>query len=451
MFRARGKPDDPINIKVAQQHKYLSDAIQINPLNQFIDSRPDLLKQKEIQRRRQHFDQFRETYQERLQKYQKRAWNGARGKTSEFSIRHFFADSPRTEPVNERKPVYVKAPLKPMKTVTVEIPLIAQQNAVWCPGKLNSRSSTSVIRNTKPSSQKTWLKQKPQPKETCDIIRKLKELESGIKKPERRDSGMQVEVMQEIEEVQEEIDIAELQLKQINSLIESKKLNPSRSSQTASNKPKPEKSSTTWMVEHGAKNDDNNKKRDDCSGAKRLATTLSVLSRRLQEMQDKFKSKSTYRSIKDYLSNRQSVEVIYKNRNFKPKVKELSYSPDTKQVLGILKHNQSAKYSPEPEKPAEVCNVPCQISKPRQELYGMKSPHKKDVVVPANTDKDDEMSAYFDVDLLKSIMKSQFLQKEFKEEMKTENPMTINTEMQCSGLNAVFSSADLVSSQITQL
>lgn len=417
MFRARGKPDDPINIKVAQQHKLLSDAIQINPLVQPADTTND--KQRELQRRRQHFDEFRETYQERLQKYQKKPWSGATGRTSEFSLGNLFAESVKTEPViNERKPVFVKAPIR---TVTVEIPLIAQQNAIWCPGKVNSTSATYIRKPVK----KVQLNKTPSQKETCEILRTLNELE---KEKRKVDSSTQMEVLKEIEEANEEIDIAELQLKQINSLIESKKQTAARESQTEQNEPKPQKSSTTWMVEHGAKEN-----KSEFTGAKRLAHTLSVLSRRLQDMQDKFKSKSTYKSIKDYLSTRQSVEVIYKNRNFKSKskIKELAANAgEADRLLEIIKHHQT--HSPQRTaslgQPTESRISP--IQQPKDEMV---SPNKK-------SENDDEMSGYFEADLLKTIMRSQFLQKEFREEM---NKME---EEQNVRVNAVYTSADLMRS-----
>lgn len=416
MFRARGKPDDPINIKVAQQHKLLSDAIQINPLIQPADTTND--KQRELQRRRQHFDEFRETYQERLQKYQKRPWCGTTGRTSEFSLGNLFAESVKTEPINERKPVFVKAPIR---TVTVEIPLIAQQNAIWCPGKVNSTSATYIRKPAK----KVQLNKTPSEKETCEILRTLNELEREKRKVDRKDSSTQMEVLKEIEEVNEEIDIAELQLKQINSLIESKKQTAARESQTEQSEPKPQKSSTTWMVEHGAKS--------EFTGAKRLAHTLSVLSRRLQDMQDKFKSKTTYKSIKDYLSTRQSVEVIYKNRNFKskPKIKE-SNTEEADRLLQIIKHHQSPQRTASLGRPTETRISP--TVQPKDEIA---PPKKKSSVVAEN---DDEMSGYFEADLLKTIMRSQFLQKEFREEM---NKME---EEQNVRVNAVYTSADLMRS-----
>lgn len=384
MYRTRGKPDDPLNIKVAQQHKLLSEAIQINSLNTFISETVEQ-KQKELQRRRHHFDEFRETYQERLKKYQKKTWPG-----------QFVT--------NEHKPVFIKAPLKPVRTVTVEIPLIAQQNAVWCPGKSNS-DGMACIKKTRQNNNN-----KIASKETCEILRKLNEIE---KKIERKDDSVQAEVFKEIQEVNEEINIAELQLKQIHSLIENKK---QATSQTKSNDTmKPKKSSTTWMVEHGTRNDKN-----ELTGAKRLVNTLSVLNQRLQKIQNKFQSKSAYKSIKDYLSNRKSLEVIYENSNFKAK-------PKMKELETDLKHHYS------PQKSIKKSAISQTISIPKLEVQKPKLPS------PRKIETTDVMSEYFQKDLLNDIMKSQFLLKEFREEKKVQ-------QENCSGVNAVFTSADLMRS-----
>lgn len=441
MFRTRGKPDDPLNMKVAEQHKHLKDAIQINPLNYFGGSATAEIvdKQKELQRRRQHFDKFRETYQERLQKYQKK--NGILRRTSEFSIGPFPEGSPSINAVNERKPVYMKAPLKPMRTVTVEIPLVAKQNAVWCRGKLNSTSAI-ITENTHSISENKIEQSKKIPhKGTCEFLRKLNQIENDTKKPERKDNGVQASVFKEIEEVKEEIGIAERQLKQINSLIESKKLAASRGNQTITENPKTGKSSTTWMVENGPK-----PKQNDLKGAKRLATTLSVLSRRLQEMQDKFKSKSTYKSIRDYLAARQSVEVIYKNRNFKGKAKAKALSSD--KAVGEF---SGTKLQPTLEQLVEKCNIGAHTPKKNSKLSNVTKPSPRKEIVPPNvttvatdTNKEDEMRQLFDIELLNSIMKSKFLQKEFRE-VNGESELKIKKQKaQGPMANTIFSSADLV-------
>lgn len=453
MFRVRGKPDEPLNVKIAEQHMHLSDAIHVNPLHQISGTRPNESpnKQREILRRRQHFDEFRETYQDRLQKYQKKAGQEEETttKTSGFSIKRFFGDSPRNAAGNEHKPVYVRAPLKAMKTVTVEIPLVAKQNAVWCPGGLTSTSTMNTVQKSKVDNVKkpdVTIK-KPVLKKPSDLLEKLKELEKSIKTVDRKESGAQAEIFKEIEDVNEEIDIAALQLQHIKSIIQNKKVTTMKSNQNDNENPQCEKSSTTWMVENGP-----NKKSEDASGAKRLATTLNILNKRLQAMQDKFKSKSAYKSIRDYLSARQSVHVLYKNNNFKSKSKLKGLFPEAESdpVMEIIKNHQDVKCG-RPCSPVLECNynVIRATSPKKIETKNTKSPRKKNCPPPADTDEEDEMGAFLDVELLKSVMRSQFLSKEFREGVRGGNEKIMKMKkrrVQFPTENAVFSSADLVRS-----
>lgn len=450
MFRARGKPDDPLNVKIAQQHMHLSDAIHVNPLNQIggIRKNESVNKQRELQRRRQHFDEFRETYQDRLQKYQKKAGQEEEtaAKTSGFSIKRFFGDSPRKITVNEHKPVYVRAPLKTMKTVTVEIPLVAKRNAVWCPGGLTSTSTMNTAQKSKVENVKKPDEtiKKTVHRESSDLLQKLKELEKSIKAVDRKESGVQAEIFKEIEDVNAEIDIAALQLQHIKSMIQNKKLTATKTNQNDNDKALCDKSSTTWMVENGPK-----KKSEDVSGARRLATTLNTLNKRLQAMQDKFKSKSAYKSIRDYLSTRESIHVLYKNNNFKSKSKLKGLFPELEAdpVMEIIKTHQNVKCE-RTHSPIRECNYNViKASSPKKiETKNAKSPRKEKDATPVDVDEEDEMGAFLDVELLKSVMKSQFLSKEFREGGNEKMLRMKKRRVQFPTEHAVFSSADLVRS-----
>lgn len=439
MFRIRGKPDDPKNIKTAEQHRHLSGAIHVNSLYQLGDARAiDLTeKQKELQRRRQHFHEFRETYQDRLQKYQKRSGNAAG--TSEFTIKGFFETSPKIGTRSEYKPVYVKAPLKSVKTVSVEIPVIAKQNAVWCPGRLKSTGLVDDAQKKKNQRiSKTDESRKGEQGEAIEVLRKLNELEDNIKsKSEQRDSGVQVQLLKEIQQVDEEINVASMQLQQINDLIEkNKKISAANTSSSQTEDAKDAKSSTTWIVENGPK-----RKSGDLTGPKRLSTTLSMLNQRLQAIQDKFRSKSTYKSIRDYLSTRQSVHVLYQNDHYKSKTKCKEFPPEeaTDTIVSILKlHKEKQQLS-------KMLKLPSPKSPKSVELKNQGSVLKKHVphLIEQN---DDELDDLFDAELQKSVMKSQFLLKEFKTALKSGNEKVLKAKKKTVHFpvkNTVFSSAEV--------
>lgn len=401
MFRTRGRPDDPQNLKLAEQYRLLSDAIHVNPLLQTNPTGTDIAeKQRELQRRRLHFEQFRETYQQRLQKYQKKVCTSTGLiEPSSLNLRQVATDFPR-KPFSSTG--YSNKPQKEMKTVTLEIPLTTKQNAVWCPGQLPSTAVTKGGDTIRATTQH----EKVMHKDTSEVLRKLKNLESNVKtKIGESNDSIQVATKKEIEEVNKQIDVAEMQLQHITSLIEEKKkLSMVTKSQTEIDTSASSKCSS---------------RENTRAGTKKLTKTLNALNRRLQSIQDKFKSHTKYKAVKDYLTTKQSIVEIYRNENFMKsstrakKQKPVATNKEIDEILNMWVHQQNGELRKDikPESKKEVTDFR-RLAETKEDFEGK--------------NEDFNCFSFFEKELENSVLKSQFLLKEFKTVMDGDSGKTIN-------------------------
>lgn len=292
MFRVRTKPAEMRREKRTEQgSKSLSDAIKINQLCQDVKLPKDdsQTRRREILRRRHNFEDFRETYQQRLQKAQKKYQFINSIHCSPPDNGSFFN---LAEPVNDiRKAETTRQVLRNIKTVKVEVPVASKPNAIW---RLPAASSESVKNKTK---RTTTLKpiSEAGDLDPDSILKTLQKLEGsqGI----TEEQGSQVDLISELLQAHEQVDVASLQLKHINDLISKRRSNAVKNSTLESDVKVPGSlQATKWSVR-------NTSSRQSCvDKPKQLMDTLNTLNRRLQTMQDRMqKNRSAYKSIDDFL------------------------------------------------------------------------------------------------------------------------------------------------------
>lgn len=305
MYKPRGKPFYSWNRAPVPNDQELTSSIQIKALNtkdylrKFQFKNP-LKPSEETLRRRVHFEEFRETYQQRFQKSQEKS-NALKlqmvtniNKWMEDQAPDDTYDMEFVNPVRirhrrgvrtEKQPVMLRAPLRTIKTVKVEVPTWTTQAVVTPPPKLSTADS---------------------------LIEKLKKLEqaksctAGV-----NEEGVQVDLMKELTDTRAEIDVASTQLRKIQTLLDERRILASIQEDEPVNIPKqPERMKTKWSITHSVSKQK--------AGRNKLLDALKTVNNRLQRMQDQYFSNPhhKYKSLKQVTNNLADVDIIYKNKKF---------------------------------------------------------------------------------------------------------------------------------------
>lgn len=333
MFKTRGKPSDPNNLKYAKDCESLSDAIHINQLckNETSRQNKEISKSsKELFSRRKNFEAFKETYQQRLRKAQKKYTFESDLETSNYQQQDLFF-VPKYEDLDVykqhemevkelmKKPL-LSQPFKQMKTIKVEVPVPHKTTAVWCPPKVKSREKVKPRNNQKKDSEE----------DAYSILRKIEELEAC----RALEAASHPDLLCQLQEANEQVDVASLQLQHIHSLIRNRKAILDK--QQDKDKKSEMSKNTSWFVGRIPKTDKSDK-------AKKLTKTLQTFNSRLSAMQERMaKTKFIYKSIDDILkmpiekSRKAAVEVLYKNEKCPKKAEEVAKKDDQDQFEDIL-------------------------------------------------------------------------------------------------------------------
>lgn len=331
MYKVRGKPESSHNRAIAEQHKQLAKAINVQqiPAKHLLRKLQEHTKSPassiiERSRRRNHFEEFRETYQQRFQKSQERGtqlknemlenvgkWlksNEEAQNQQEINLvnRIDLQNKKYTDkyygPYGDKKPVMLRAPLRNIKSVKVVVPTAKTKRAVVLP----------------PRSRKDEL-----------LLEKLKKMEKTYEDTTKyAEEGVQVDLLKELEQTRDQIDIASSQLKQIQMLLNQKKKNYLESSESFNIEN--DRIKTKWLVP----SPDLKRK----TGKSRLIAALNNVNVRLQKMQEKYFNAPhcRYKSINEVgkLPVRKDVQVIYENGKF------LTLKSETSVESSIVQKNQ---------------------------------------------------------------------------------------------------------------
>lgn len=362
MYGVRARSNDLRGLKVGDDGKTLSEAIHVNQLCQnnpteTVDSinSTSPFKQKELIRRKHHYENFREIYHQKLDQTQKRQntfkqpcavdMQGRNSETVDELIKRLRQGHGGDTPQVLKKPFFMRTPLQNMKTVTVEVPIPTTKNAIWCP--LRPGDSEVTINGKEKSSEFLKSRENTERCEPNKILKKLFEIEENNKKQKQPHKCKHSDLMKEIHKANLQVDVASQQLQHINSLIQNRKLPPvkeedeykegadsAQSLESAVNS-RPSLASTKWHVKTASKGPGDK--------TKKLVNTLNTLNKRLQSMQDKMlKSRSSYKSINDFFTKGQvegSVEVLFKNTYYpktKLNTKNVENSVSNMELTGIL-------------------------------------------------------------------------------------------------------------------
>ncbi|KAF2886769.1 hypothetical protein ILUMI_19404 [Ignelater luminosus] len=318
MYKTRGKPEDPWNKEAAKQEKDLAEAIQVNQiqrngadqhLQRFLWN--PTTRQKEIARRQNNYEQFRMIYQDKLRKSstsllkEKKVVDVTCNKQNR--IKRNVNRAQTAAPSNCcTKPAILKAPLSSTKTVKVQVPPPHQEAAIFCPPRLGTAQTLPFLHKLKE-------------------IEKLEETLVG-NKTVSIEGGDQTDFLKELLEAHIEVDVGNAQLEEINRILKAAKLhngkiwNVVRTLGPVKEEEEPLQENQTNKKETSKKT----KEKEETLGKKnRLLLTLNDVNQRIQKMQAKFFSdnRPRYRSVKtrnfirsNYLKD--DVELLYKNKNY---------------------------------------------------------------------------------------------------------------------------------------
>lgn len=362
MFRTRRKPGNYPDPKIEEDCASLTDAIHVNQLHKKNLPAPaedavastNSLPKKELIRRKHHYENFKEAYHQRLINTEKKPNAPKQGDSG-------YSHGPRnTETVDQlikrlgsgyegdiqqlyKRPLFMKTPLKTVKTVKVEVPAHSQ-NAIWCP---SGESDTSI--KTDPKSSESIKRNKRATRETSSILKKLLDLEDEPKPEKKPLKSKQSDLMQEIQEANIQVDVASMQLQHINNLIQGRKLTPVTEEEEERDVVTPEaQSESKSKVDRKYSNKWNSKEasrgKNSSEKTKRLVNTLNTLNKRLEMMQEKMlQSRSSYKSIKDYLNPKEPkpdpLQLLFKNNNYpetKPIIKSAENTVSDMELTDIL-------------------------------------------------------------------------------------------------------------------
>lgn len=312
MFKIRGNTNNTKHVRYAKDCESLSEAIHINQLCKNEKSRQTnetSKSSKELSGRRKHFEGFRETYQQRLRRAQKKYAFDSDLESSKYQQQDLFF-VPKYEDFDEykqhemevkellKKPL-LSQPFKQMKTIKVEVPVPHKTTAVWCPSKAKSQEKVKAKRNQ--HKNESLVKE-----DAYSILRKIEELEAS----RNVEAQSHPDLFCQLQEANEQVDVASLQLQHIHNLIKNRKASLEQQGKDDKKKSQIAKG-TRWFVGHIPKSDGTDK-------AKKLAKTLQTFNSRLQTMQERMmKTTFAYKSINDILKApleeaTKSVEVLYK-------------------------------------------------------------------------------------------------------------------------------------------
>lgn len=110
-----------------------------------------------------------------------------------------------------KKPL-LSQPFKQMKTIKVEVPVPNKTTAVWCPPKVKSREKLKVRNNQNKNTIATE-------DDAYSILRKIEELEAS----RTVEAASHPDLLCQLQEANEQVDVASLQLEHIHNLIRKQK------------------------------------------------------------------------------------------------------------------------------------------------------------------------------------------------------------------------------------
>lgn len=354
MFRNRRKLDNHQAAKVEHDSTSLSDAIHVNQLRKQKQSPSaddavisnNSLPIKELIRRKHHYENFRETYHETLLNAEKKQRapkqgdcappHGARNtkETVDQLIKRLSCYEGDTLQLF-KKTGLTQAPVRTVKTIKVEVPSNTR-NAIWCPVP-SKNSITTELRST--DTIKSFSHGN---REKKSILKKLLDLEDDIQPSKQTE---QSDLMQEIQEANIQVDVASQQLQHIHNLIQGRKLTPVTEEEEERDveTPEPKLNSKTDVnktpsIRWNTRDKYTNKHNTTGDKTKKLVNTLNTLNKRLEMMQEKMlQSRSSYKSIKDYLSvapkekQIDPLDMLFKNNKY-PKMKSILKCPQNTAV-----------------------------------------------------------------------------------------------------------------------
>ncbi|GJQ68995.1 hypothetical protein Trydic_g6173 [Trypoxylus dichotomus] len=322
MFGHRNYSGYSFNAKPTEEFLSLSDSVKVNKLKgsqlsvYFNVLKNESHSKQEIIKRNNHFEEFKKTcltkQAAKLAKEDKVVKN-KKGTVGEI-LKQFGMKSPRVY----HKSAFRRAPLRKIKTVGIEIPASYKAEAIYMPPKKKEVAEfiniTQSIRKSKPKVQ---IQEVPEIKE----VEKIEEIEEEPKRSSKSTIEKQLQI------TREEIDTANLQLAQIQSLLNSRKasLSPVREEeeeveektrlvkQLVDKKCSPILPRTQWTVK--SLDDDRRSK----SRKNKLMVTLTSLNQHLQRIQEKYFSepKIKYKSVSDFVPPRTkpALETLFKNES----------------------------------------------------------------------------------------------------------------------------------------
>lgn len=313
MYKTRGRPEDPWNQEAAIKERSIADTIQIRSLNKSSESNDDNQKsymiglRDERTRRRQHYEEFRETYQQRFQRIKEESLQKKLSMKQELDD---YMESKRNLnknllPRSTQTSIYSKiCTPNAIKTVSVEAPHPRKTGAISLPP---ARSSTLNRWPVNKSTSKTML------------MKQLAETQEQI--DEANDQLLQIQTI--LKQKQSKFDTSETKTS-VNNVADLYKNNPfarytllQSSDYRLDNKfeigtpfpsglytKKAEKESTSINSSSSSKN----------AKEKKIKQTLKDVNDMIQKMQQKYfcKNRTRYRSMANYMKDSTSP-VLFEN------------------------------------------------------------------------------------------------------------------------------------------
>lgn len=327
MYKSRGKPEDPWNKEAAKQEKDLAEAIQVNQiqrngvdqhLERFLWS--PTARQKEIARRQNNYEQFRMIYQDKLRKSNTSSCLLKEKKVADNCNRQnrLKRNVNRAQTTGASncctKFTNLKAPLNSTKTVKMQVPAPYQEAAIFRPPRLGTAQTLPFLHKLKEIEklEEKLFQNKKVSTEGGDQADFLKELQ---------EAHIEVDVGNaQLEEINRILKAAKLHNGKIWNVVRT--LGPVKEGKEEEEEEEPLQESRS-QTNPKEKTKKVKEKEQILSKKNRLLLTLNDVNQRIQKMQAKFFSdnRPRYRSVKtkNFIRSNYStaeVEVLYENRNY---------------------------------------------------------------------------------------------------------------------------------------
>lgn len=356
MYRTRGRPEDVWNVEASEKEKSLAGTIHIRQLQKVPLQKTGKLSngpsdKEERDRYRHHFTDFKQTYQQRFQQSKedgkaiKAHMNQKVGEWMDKKRSNFAGYNVQQSNLCDRNPNLQKTPSKGIKTISIDVPNPFLKQAIYTP--LNYQNN---------------------------LLNKLRAQEKvTVSAPSNN-------VLKQLEDTQEQIELANTQLEEIHKILNHNKSVEvqvdsdhkslgckyfrSKTKKTSSSKPGGQE--TQNKLKNGDNNDDSlklkvqtkvipeNKDLSRKSSTKiikktKVVQTLNNVNSMIQKMQEKYfgKPRTRFKSIKEYgpKSSDKLVSVLYENGKFPEKFsqKTLSDSDNTDNIYAFPTPTSSTK------------------------------------------------------------------------------------------------------------